>query len=218
MLKIDLHTHSQASPDGGLRRADFQSAFDRGVLDYIAVTDHNTLTFATQLHAEFGDKIIVGEEVTTREGEIIGLYLTEEVPAGLSAAETADRIKAQGGLVYIPHPFESVRKGLPLADLESISQSVDIVEVHNGRAVFQDKATKAVDWAKLYKLPGAASSDAHGKSGWGKTYSVISDAPTRDTLAELLYHAKYEVGSPGVRGVLYPKFNRAKKKLGFSRV
>ena len=218
MLKIDLHTHSLASPDGGLRRADYQSAIDRGLLDIIAVTDHNDITFAKKLHEEFGDKIIVGEEITAREGEIVGLYLNEAVPAGLSAAETADRIHAQNGLVYIPHPFETVRKGLTLSDLEGIAQSVDIVEFHNGRAIFQDRATKAIDWAKLYTLPGAASSDAHGKSGWGKTYSLIKEVPTRDTLAELLYNAKYTVGSPGVWGILYPKFNRTKKMLGMSHV
>lgn len=213
MFKVDLHTHSERSPDGSLRRADYQSALDRHMLDCIAVTDHNTIEFAQRLHAELGDKIIVGEEITAREGEIVGLYLRTAIPAGLSAAETADRIHEQGGLVYVPHPFETVRKGLSLEALEQIAESVDIVEVHNGRAMFQDRSARAVEWANLYQLPGAASSDAHGKHGWGKTYSVVAEAPTREHLAELLYEGTCTVGSPGVRGVLYPKVNRLKKKL-----
>ena len=217
MFKLDLHTHSIQSPDGSLRRADYQSILDRGILDIIAITDHNSIEFAKRLHAELGEKIIVGEEITAREGEIIGLYLTEVIPAGLSVAETADRIHEQGGLVYIPHPFETVRKGLPLTALEGISDAVDIVEIHNGRAKFQNKTTLAADWAKRYQFASAASSDAHGKSGWGKTYSQISEVPTKEHLAELLFTATYSVGSPGVRGVLYPKVNRLKKKLRIIR-
>lgn len=218
MLKVDLHTHSQLSPDGSLRIADYQSMLDRGFLDYIAVTDHNTIAFALKAKEQLGDKIIVGEEITAREGEIVGLYLTATIPAGLSAAATADLIHKQGGLVYIPHPFETVRRGLPLEALEGIASAVDIVEVHNGRSIFQDKSSRATDWAKLYQLPGAASSDAHGRHGWGKTYSVISETPTKDKLSELLYKATYQVGSPGVRGVLYPKVNRMKKKLRIKHV
>jgi predicted metal-dependent phosphoesterase TrpH len=212
MYKVDLHTHSQQSPDGSLRQADYQSILDRGLLDVIAVTDHNAISFAQKLHAELGDKIIIGEEITAREGEVIGLYLHEVIPAGLSAAETADRIHQQGGIVYIPHPFETVRKGLTLTTLEGISDTVDIVETQNGRAV-QNKSTKATDWAKLYQLPGAASSDAHGKYGWGKTYSALEDMPTKENLVEQLMQATYMVGSPGLRGKLYPKFNRIRKKL-----
>lgn len=212
MYKIDLHTHSVQSPDGSLSKADYQSILDRGLLDVIAVTDHNTISFAQKLHTELGDKIIIGEEITAREGEIIGLYLKEVVPAGLSAAETADRIHQQGGIVYVPHPFETIRKGLTLPALEGISDAVDIVETQNGRAT-QNKSSKAIDWAKLYQLPGAASSDAHGKHGWGKTYSVVDMVPTKENLAEQLMKATYAFGSPGLRGKLYPKFNRVRKKL-----
>ncbi len=217
MYKLDLHTHSVQSPDGSLRQADYQSILDRGLLNVIAITDHNSIAFALKLHAELGDRIIVGEEISAREGEVIGLFLKEVVPAGLSAAETADRIHRQGGLVYIPHPFETVRKGLSLQALEGISESVEIVETQNGRAI-QNKGSKAADWAKLYQLPGAASSDAHGKHGWGKTYSVIDQVPTRENLAEQLMKATYAISSPGIRGLLYPKFNRVRKKLSLQRV
>lgn len=214
MYKVDLHTHSVASPDGSLRKADYQSILDRGLLDVIAVTDHNTIDFAKMLKKEFGTRIIVGEEISTHEGDIVGLYLSSVVPPGLSAAETADRIHELGGIVYIPHPFETHRKGLSLSALEDISESVDIVEIHNGRETLQKRGLQATDWAKLYQLPGAASSDAHGKYGWCKTYSLLSEIPNRDNIGELLFGATYNVGFPGIRGILYPKFNRVRKMLG----
>src|SRR5690606_35884246 len=112
-----------------------------------AVTDHNTIAFAQELNAKLGAQIVVGEEITAREGEIVGLFLTEKVKPGMSAADTARAIKQQGGLVYIPHPFETVRKGLPLTVLDAIAEDVDIIEIRNGRAVFQNKGKQAEAWA-----------------------------------------------------------------------
>lgn len=212
-MKVDLHTHSTASPDGSLTEEQYAKMLETGELDHIAVTDHNTIDFAKSLRDKLGEQIIVGEEIMTTEGDLIGLYLKEVVPSGLSAAETAAQIKAQGGLVYVPHPFETVRKGISLETLDFIAKQVDIVETANGRAVFQNKSKEAAKWAADHKLPCAASSDAHGFSGWGKTYSIVPSAPTAATLPKLLAGATYEVGSPGVRGVLYPKLNRLIKRL-----
>lgn len=212
--KIDLHTHSIASPDGALTAADYRQALATGLLDYIAVTDHNTTAFATQLQEELGDQIIVGEEVTTTEGEIIGLFLKETIPAHLSPRETVHLIHEQKGLVCVPHPFENVRSGVSLPTLDSIAKEVDIIEVHNGRAVFQNRSELAKEWAVQHEVAGAASSDAHGPSGWGRTYAVISAKPQKSHLVRLLHEATYEARWPGLRGILYPKLNRLKKKLG----
>lgn len=210
--KVDLHTHSQASPDGGLTADQYKHMLEEG-LDFVAVTDHNTVDFAVKLQKQLGDKVIVGEEITTIEGEIIGLFLRRTIPGGLSLAEAVAAIKQQNGLVYVPHPFETVRSGLLEADLNAIAGQIDIVETRNGRAVFQNRSPQAVKWANDHSLPGAASSDSHGWSGWGRTYSVISAAPTRDNLAALLKKASYQNQGPGLRGVLYPKLNRLRKKV-----
>jgi predicted metal-dependent phosphoesterase TrpH len=212
MYKIDLHTHSVASPDGSLRAAHYRRAL-AGKLDVIAVTDHDSIAFAQQLQAELGERIIVGEEISTLEGEIVGLYLQGLIPPGLSAVETAKRIKEQGGLVYIPHPFETVRKGLPREALDTIADRVDIVETHNGRAVFQNRSAAASVWAKEHTKAQAASSDAHGWHGWGGTYSSVNKLPTRETLSKLLGDAQFVTGNVGARGVLYPKLNRLRSKL-----
>jgi predicted metal-dependent phosphoesterase TrpH len=209
--KVDFHTHSIASPDGGLTEIVYRWMLEREGLQCIAITDHNTIELAQRLNQELGDKIIIGEEITTTKGEIIGLYLTEVIPPLLSPMETVDRIHKQGGLVYIPHPFETARKGIQLSDLDMIADKVDIMEIHNGRAVFQNRSPRALTWVLDHSVPGAASSDAHGISGWGRTYTVVSKMPRRENLIELLKHAEYRIKSPGVRGVLYPKFNRIRK-------
>ncbi|SRR6266540_3030362 len=210
---IDLHTHSIASPDGSLTASDYRAILQRGRLQYIAVTDHNTVDFALALRAELGDCIIVGEEISTGDGEIIGLYLTKTIPPKRTAAEAVKAIQKQGGLVYVPHPFETVRKGITPQALQQIAVDVDIIEVHNGRALFQNFSKETLGWAKAHSVPGAASSDAHGFAGWGRTCSIIEEIPTRDTLSGLLGFATLNRGFVGARGVLYPKFNRIRKRF-----
>jgi predicted metal-dependent phosphoesterase TrpH len=211
MYKIDLHTHSIESPDGSLNLFNYRNMLESGGLDYAAITDHNTIEFALQAQLKLDGRIIVGEEITTAQGEIIGLYLSEAVEPGLSLADTINIIHKQGGLVYLPHPFETVRKGVRLEDIEPLVEQIDIVEIANGRAVFQDKGEQTKTWADSHKLSGAASSDAHGWHGWGRTYSQIEKVPTVDNLAKQLASAQYQKGSPGWRGTLYPKFNRLRK-------
>lgn len=210
--KIDLHTHSIASPDGGLRALDYRRMLDSGGLDAVAVTDHDSILFAHDLHKKLGDRIIVGEEITTTDGEIIGLFLNHRVSPGLSPEETVQNIHLQGGLVYIPHPFENVRKGVSHGVLERIAADVDIIEVYNGRAYFQDKSSDARHWAKSCQLVGAASSDAHGRIGWGRTYSLTSGQPTKENLVSLLRAASLCSQKVGIRGIFYPKLNRIRKR------
>jgi predicted metal-dependent phosphoesterase TrpH len=211
--KIDLHTHSTASPDGSLTAGDYRRMLESGRLDFVAVTDHNTASMALKLHEEIGERIIVGEEIATESGEIIGLYLKETIPPRLTAVETVRRIREQGGLVYIPHPFETVRKGMPRDVLEELCDHIDIVEVQNGRAVFQNFSSQASAWAAERLIPGAAGSDAHGQAGWGRTYSVVKGKPERGNLRSLLRHASYQYGRPGILGIMYPKLNRLKKRM-----
>lgn len=214
--KVDLHTHSYGSPDGGLSLEAYRSMLASCNLDYVAITDHNTVETAVEIQKKLGTlgrKIIVGEEITTIEGEIIGLYLTRTIPQKLSPEETIGQIHAQGGLVYIPHPFETVRSGISLETLKRILTTIDVIETCNGRAVFQDKSVLAKTLAVTHSIATAASSDAHGSRGWDRTYSVLTEPPTRDNLVSLLRAASFQEGKVGL-GILYPKFNRLKRLLG----
>jgi predicted metal-dependent phosphoesterase TrpH len=218
MIRIDLHTHSTASPDGGISGDEYKQLLSNDTLECIAVTDHNTIDLALQLHEELGNQIIVGEEIETRHGEIIGLFLKETIPAGLELSEAISAIKAQGGLVYLPHPFETVRKGIQKEALASVAQQIDIVEVYNGRAVAQNKGPEAVTWAHLNRIPGASSSDAHGIKGVGTAYTTVESIPTTENLVEQLKTAKLTTERPPIHSLLYPKMHRLRRALKRGKV
>lgn len=213
MVRVDFHTHSVASPDGGVTAEQYKKALESEMLDYIAVTDHNTIDFAVALYQELGDKIIIGEEIMSSAGEIIGLYLTERVRPGLTPLETIEAIKNQGGIVYIPHPFETFRKGIHPGVLDELTDHIDIIEVCNGRALLQNRGPQAVVWAHLNHKMGAAASDAHGFYGLGHTYTELQDPPTKDTLLSLLSRATRHTSPPSIRSLLYPKYHRLMRKL-----
>jgi len=214
MVRIDLHTHSIKSPDGSIT-ADQYHKILKSKLDCVAITDHNRIDFAVKMQAELGkDKIIVGEEINTNQGEIIGLFLTELVEPNQDIGVTIQKIKAQGGLVYIPHPFETVRSGITKETLGNIKDSVDIIEGANGRAFFQNFGVQAHSWARIHNIPSLASSDAHRAKALGKTYSEIIEVPTADSLVKLSKTARKFYARPSLADILAPKLNRLKKVFG----
>lgn len=214
MYKVDLHTHSEASPDGGISAEQYAKALENEKLDYIAITDHDRIDFALGLNKALGDKIIVGQEITTTQGELIGLYLQSKVPPGKSAKQTAQLIKDQGGLVYVPHPFETVRSGIQRDALDSIADAVDIIEIHNGRAVSQKHALQAATWAKIHNKAGASSSDAHGYKGLGYSYSILTELPSRGALTSTIKMTALAHRRAPFYTLLYPKLHRLGKKIG----
>jgi len=210
--KIDLHTHSTNSPDGGISEKQYEKILNDKKLDYVAITDHNSISLAKKLNTKFAQKVIIGEEIKTHDGEIIGLFLTKVVEPDMSAEDTIKAIQKQGGLVYIPHPFETVRSGIQKHVLDQYINDVDIIEVFNGRAVVQNKGPKAVKWSVINKKAGAASSDAHGIRGLGTVYMVISDKPTKANLVSLLQKSKKVTKRPPLRSLFLPKLNKMRKK------
>lgn len=219
MIKIDLHTHSIISPDGAgsITASHFEQYLRDGILDCIAITDHNEVRFAQMMKKKWGEKIIVGEEITTADGEMIGLFLKQKIEPGFSAKETAKKIHQQGGLVYIPHPFETLRKGMQIPVLEELVNDIDIFEVFNGRGKFRGKTKEAELFAQTYNLIGAASSDAHGVRGVGRTFSIIEKIPTRSTLVSLLKGGTLEKKYAPFIAYLYPVTNRIKSILGLEK-
>lgn len=212
-LKVDLHTHSIASYDGGISAEQYKRALGNGLLDVIAITDHNRIDFALEMRKELGTAIIIGEEIMTSAGEIIGLFLKKPVKPGLTPLETIEDIKAQGGTVYVPHPFETVRKGLSQSVMDELVDHIDVVEVCNGRAFLQNRSEQAVLWTRMNHKLSAASSDAHGYRGLGRTYTSVAHVPERDNLLRLLDNGVLMTDRPDLRSLLYPKYHRLRKKL-----
>lgn len=210
---IDLHSHSIISHDGGITAGQYEKILRSGELDCIAITDHNEISFARIIQKKLGDQIIIGEEISTKEGEIIGLFLKETIPGGISVEEAIASIKHQGGLVYIPHPFEHFRHGLRRRVLERIVQDIDIVEVFNGRGRIRGKPEFADMFATKNNVVKAASSDAHGWRGLGCTASMLSEFPTQKTLKKLLSTAILKKEYAPFYTYFYPFLNKVKNNI-----
>jgi predicted metal-dependent phosphoesterase TrpH len=211
--KVDLHSHSIISHDGGISALEYERALQSGKLDCIAITDHNETSFARIMQKKLGSKIIIGEEITTLQGEIIGLFLKETIPGGLSAEETVNQIHQQNGLVYIPHPFEVFRKGLQLSALETIQDAIAIVEVFNGRGIFRGKPRESQAFATQHGFAKAASSDAHCVMGLGMTHSLVSEFPTQKNLIQLLKNPSLVKEYAPFYTLFCPFLNRLKNKI-----
>jgi predicted metal-dependent phosphoesterase TrpH len=163
----DLHCHSSASFDSLSKPADLMRvAVERG-LTHLAITDHERIDGAQAARdvAPAGLTVIVGEEIRSADGDVLGLYLERAVPPGLSAIETIAAIHEQGGLAGIPHPFDRFRAsglaGLPDDRLAVVAAAVDFVETWNARVPSAATNERARDFAAAHGLPGVASSDAH---------------------------------------------------------
>jgi predicted metal-dependent phosphoesterase TrpH len=153
-------------------------------LSPIFLTDHNTIDGA--LRISMGDaKVVAGEEVMTRDGELIGLFLTEEIPTGLSANEAARRIKAQDGLVYLEHPYDAFRRHLSEEAVEQLADLIDIVEVWNGRSDNQINP-RAMQLCEVLGAAPGGGSDAHRLRDIGSVCVELEDFEgAQDFLAKL---------------------------------
>jgi predicted metal-dependent phosphoesterase TrpH len=176
-VRVDCHLHTVASGDSVLTVEELAGRARQAGLDVVCVTDHN-VTHAAVAAAErdIGVRVIVGEEVRTPDGDVIGLFLTERVPYVLPVAEVVGLIREQGGLVYAPHPFDLGRSSLGrvLPGL-CAAGSVDVVEVFNAKIADQALNGEAARLAARFGLPGGAGSDAHDAAGVGAAYLEMPD-------------------------------------------
>jgi len=188
---VDLHTHSSASFDSLSDPRKMMAKAVRLGLTHLAITDHERIDGA-QRAAELappGLQLIVGEEIRTADGDMLGLFLSQSIPPGLSAAETASAIRDQGGVVGLPHPFDGFRSsgGSKASEaeqkLEELATIVDYVEIHNARA-YRDANPLAGAFAERHGLPGVASSDAHTITELGVASTILPG--TFSTAQELL--------------------------------
>jgi predicted metal-dependent phosphoesterase TrpH len=177
---VDLHCHTKASFDClSLPRSVVRAAAERG-LTHLAITDHDRIDGAleAQQAAPPGLAVIVGEEVKTRDGDLICLFLRDAIPPGLSAAETIAAAREQGGLVGIPHPFDRLRGSLLREpSMASLGAQVDWVETHNARVIGRGNLL-AAEFAREQNLPGVAVSDAHSILEVGVAYTRVDGDPS----------------------------------------
>jgi predicted metal-dependent phosphoesterase TrpH len=170
-ILVDLHMHTTWSHDCSIDVDELIDHAEVEGLGAIAVTDHNVFGGALEaVERARGRNLIVipGEEVKTDEqGEVIGLFLKEEIPRGMSFAETVEAIRTQGGLVYIPHPFDRLHAIPDAATLHRHLAEIDVFEVYNARLLFEGYNDEALRFARKYNLTAGAGSDAHVLQGVG---------------------------------------------------
>ena len=181
----DLHCHTSWSPDSLSRPARVvQAAAERG-LTHLAITDHGRIEGALEARAAAAEGlvVIVGQEFSTSDGDLIGLFLHHAVPEGLSAADAAAAVREQGGLVGLAHPYDRFRgsvlaRRVAAPDMDALAPLVDYVETFNARVPIADANERAAAWAARHGLSGAAVSDAHTLVEVGVSY-VVLDGPIR---------------------------------------
>jgi len=179
-IHCDLHMHTDHSPDCATpAELLLETAKEQG-LGAIAITDHNEISGALQAReiAERigGIKVILAEEVkTAHQGEVIGLFLSERIERGMSMKETIAEIRRQGGLVYVPHPFDRLHSVPDYEHLIEIVDDIDILEVFNPRVAFSAFNEEAVRFARKYSIVPGAGSDSHVVQGLGSVKIRLRD-------------------------------------------
>jgi predicted metal-dependent phosphoesterase TrpH len=190
-MRCDLHIHTMRSPDSKTTLEQIISRCKKTGIDCIAVTDHNTIAGAVELKRIAPFKVIISSEIHTMDGEVIGYFLSEEIPGKLPALETVRLIKEQGGLVCVPHPFDTMRgSAIERRALDEILSVVDIIETFNARSINHRHNTMARQFAAQHKLIASAGSDAHTPNEIGKTYVEMPDFDGKDGFRNALAQGK----------------------------
>jgi len=191
LIDVDLHMHTDHSYDCATPvEVLLAEARQRG-LGAIAVTDHNEVSGALEARAKAsGIKVIVGEEVkTAAQGEVIGLFIEERIPRGMTLEATIAEIRRQGGIVYVPHPFDRMHSVPDYAHLLAVLDEIDAIELFNPRVAISEFNEEAVRFAAKYRIPAGAGSDAHVPQGLGSVRIRMRDFSGPEEFLESLRDA-----------------------------
>ena len=217
MLRLDLHVHTCFSKDS---RAPIKSVVEhcqRAGLGLVAITDHDNIRGALEVQSAAPFQVIIGEEIKSAAGDIIGLFLEEEVPAGLPPLETAQRVKDQGGLVVVPHPFCRLRPtALRARALREILPLVDLIEGYNSHTILPGDNARGLDFAREHSLPVVASSDSHSAIELGGTFTEVPEEEydgTPEGLVRAISSGRMVRKRPNPLLLLAPSYARLRKML-----
>ncbi len=213
--RVELHCHTQASFDSLTKpEAIVRACREKGV-DRIAITDHNTMAGVAAVQALAPDLVIPGEEIKTAEGELIGWFMTEEIPRGLSLEETIARLRAQGAVIGVPHPLDSLRMGSALGEeaLMRVIDQVDALEVLNARCLRQGDNDRARAIARAHGKLMTAGSDAHAAREIGAAVMIMPPFHDAESFRQSLAAAHIEGRLSGGHVRLFSTYAKVVKKL-----
>jgi len=191
LLKADFHIHTEYSLDCTTPLAKIIERCLALKINCIAIADHGTVEGALKMQSLAPFTVIVAEEILTPEGEIMGMFLTETIPSGLSVEDTIAEIRAQHGLVNIPHPFDSFRSSaLSEKTVTAIADQIDCMEVFNSRTPLLRTSARAKQFATKHGIAQTAGSDAHTLSEIGNAYVEMPEFNGRDEFLQALAQGK----------------------------
>ncbi len=190
-IHVDLHMHTDHSPDCATPVDTLLDTAKRVGLGAIAITDHNEISGALEARERAnGIKVIVAEEVKTADqGEVIGLFIEEKIPRGMTLQETIAEIRRQGGLVYVPHPFDRMHAVPDYEHLLDVVEDIDAMEVFNPRVAFSAFNEEAARFAAKYRIVAGAGSDSHVAQGLGSVKIRMRDFDGPEEFLESLRDA-----------------------------
>ena len=187
MLKADLHIHTEYSMDCNTPLEKIINRCRETSINCIAIADHGTIEGALKMQTIAPFPVIVAEEILTPHGEIMGMFLKEGIPSGLSVEQTISRVRAQGGLVCIPHPFSIFRHSALVSEIiEGLVEQIDVIEIFNARTIFLHDLTKAQAFAQKHGILGSAGSDAHTLGEIGNAYVEMPEFNGKDDFLQAL--------------------------------
>jgi predicted metal-dependent phosphoesterase TrpH len=215
MPTVEFHAHTCYSKDSLLSPGHFIAACVRKGIDRVVVTDHNEIEGAVACQRLDPARVIVGEEIMTSDGELLGMFLRARIPPGLSPEQTIDELRAQGAFVSVAHPFDRWRKGAwSTSDLVRIAPRVDAVEIFNSRCMTGGDNRAASDFAAQHGLPGTVGSDAHTTWELGRSIMVLPEfadaVQLRAALQDGVAHTRL---SPSWIH-LWSRYARVRRRLG----
>lgn len=191
LVTVELHCHTYRSKDSLMLPDRLLEHCRRRKIDRVAITDHNSIDGALEAQSLDPGRVIVGEEIMTDRGELLGYFLSECVPPGLTPQETIERLRAQGAIISVSHPFDSARKGSwDEADLRQILASVDAIETFNARVWTRGANDRAQALADEVGIPGTVGSDAHAYLEVGRALMRMSDFQGPDEMRSALRTAE----------------------------
>ena len=214
MIKVCFHIHSNYSKDSFLSLEKIAEIAKKNKIDLVILADHNNLAPERKIEKIKEVKIILGEEIKTKDGEIIGIFLKEKIEKNLSLKETIKKIKEQNGLVVVPHPFDFFRKNRIKKDaFEKNLEEIDIIEIFNSRTIFDLANRKSKEFAEKHNKAMIVGCDAHSQFEIKNALIEIEEFKDQFDFLEKLKKAKFYFKKTPIFIHLFAPFNKIFKKI-----
>jgi predicted metal-dependent phosphoesterase TrpH len=215
IIKAEFHCHTVYSMDSLLELDVLLQACDSRGIEKIAITDHGSMQGALKAHKMAPDRVVIAEEIATPEGEILGYFMTEEVPQGLPAVEVVRRLRGQGAFISLAHPFDLHRSRWTEKTLEQILPYIDGLEVFNARCRREEYNQAAYEYAMEHGKVLMAGSDAHALSELGRASMSMPWFDDAESLRASASEATISGELSGLYVHMISTFARVAKKLNF---